>query len=289
MRTTKPVCLNLEACNGIGDLISATPTISVLSKSYRSPVTVISPLPEIFKMNPDVKASYKASSVDMGYFRENYLMHNSFYNVGKKNDLGIEYKHNRIDIRQFHAIMLGFMLKKSEMGCFYRPTEPVKREMIPSGKYIVIHPVSNWPSRTWPAKSWMLLTESLNNMGYKVVSLGKDSSERGFFNIEKPVFNFDIPNGMNLMNKTSISDCWHVIANSSGIVTMDSGLLHVAGTTDAMIYHLGSSISPEFRAPYRNGSQSYKYEYIRGGCGIECGSTCPTVWENGETYTASLP
>lgn len=268
----KPICLNLQACNGLGDLICATPTIKKISESYDQKITVISPFPELFKNNPYVQSSYKASSVDMGYFDSNYLMHNSFYNVGKKNNLGIEYKHNRIDIRQFHAIHLGFMLAKSEMECFYRPTENLKEHQIPKEKYVVIHPVTTWATRTWEAINWMNLTARLNEMGLSVVSIGKDSSEKGFFNVEKPVFNFEIEKGINLMNKTSISDCWHIISKAECFITMDSGLLHLAGTTDVNIIHLGSHLTPEFRIPYRNGSQDYKYAYIRGGCNLECGS-----------------
>ena len=55
-------------------------------------------------------------------------------------------------------------------------------------------------------------------------------------------------------------------------ITMDSGLLHLAGTTDAHIIQLGSSINPEFRAPYRHGSQEYKYHYVGGGCSLFCAS-----------------
>ncbi len=33
---------------------------------------------------------------------------------------------------------------------------------------------------------------------------------------------------------------------------------------------LGSAVKPEFRIPYRNGSQDYKIHYIKGDCGIEC-------------------
>lgn len=53
---------------------------------------------------------------------------------------------------------------------------------------------------------------------------------------------------------------------------MDSGLLHLAGTTDANIIQLGSSLNPEFRAPYRNGNQQYKYHYVGGGCSLFCAS-----------------
>lgn len=267
----KNICLELSECNGLGDLICATPAIKKISEAYDTKILVISKMPEVFKNNPYVERSIKSSSVDMGYIEDNYIVHNSFYNVGKKNERGVEYKHNTIDIRQFHAINLGFMLGNDEMECFYIPTEECSFE-IPEKPYILIHPVSTWPSRTWSAENWMNLTKELNDKGYDVVSVGKDSSETGFFNVQKPVFNFEIEKGLNLMNKTSISDCWHLMINAAAFVTMDSGLLHLAGTTDVPIIHLGSSIKPEFRIPYRDNRQDYKYQYVRGGCGLECAS-----------------
>jgi hypothetical protein len=267
----KPICLNLSECNGLGDLLCATPTIKKLHDSYGKKLTILSKMPELFKNNPYVEKSLKSSSVDMSFLNENYLMHNSFYNVGKKNERGIEFKHNMMDIRQFHAIHLGFMLGKDEMECFYEPLTPLTIE-VPEN-YVLIHPVSTWESRTWKAENWMQLTKTLNDSGFNVVSIGKDSSETGFFNVQKPVFNFEIEKGMNLMNKTSISDCWHLINKATAFVTMDSGLLHLAGTTDTHIIHLGSSIKPEFRMPYRRGRQGvYKYDYVRGMCGLECAS-----------------
>jgi hypothetical protein len=277
----KPICLNLSECNGLGDLLCATPTIKKLHDAYENKIYVLSKMPELFKNNPYVEKSLKSSSVDMAYFNENFLMHNSFYNVGKKNERGIEFKHNMMDIRQFHAIHLGFMLGEDEMECFYEPLTPLTIE-VPE-KYVLIHPVSTWESRTWKAENWMQLTQSLNDLGISVVSIGKDSSETGFFNVQKPVFNFEIPNGLNLMNKTSISDCWHIINKARCFVTMDSGLLHLAGTTNTPIIHLGSSINPAFRIPRRKSDSggvslnSYdknglKYAYVRGGCGLECAS-----------------
>jgi len=275
----KPICLNLSECNGLGDLICATPTIKKIHDSYGQKITILSKIPELFKTNPYVEKSLKSSSIDIDYFNENYLMHNSFYNVGKKNERGIEMRHNMMDIRQFHAIHLGFMLSEKEMECFYEPLTPLTIE-VPE-KYVLIHPVSTWESRTWSAENWMQLTQSLNDLGYNVISIGKDSSETGFFNVDKPVFNFEIEKGMNLMNKTSISDCWHLINKAMCFVTMDSGLLHLAGTTKTPIIHLGSSIKPEFRMPYRFGNHQSRclvqnnklvYYYIRGMCGLECGS-----------------
>lgn len=255
----------------MGDLLCATPTIKKMAEAYGQKVTVLSKRPELFKLNPYVDKSFKVSSVDLDFFNAHYIMHNSFYNVGKKNERGIEYKHNRMDIRQFHAVHLGFMLKENEMECYYRPTEPLSVPHLPE-KYVLIHPVTTWPTRTWSAENWMLLTKRLNDMDISVISVGRDDSEKGFFNVDKPVFNFPIEKGINLMNKSSISDCWHLMNSAVCFVTMDSGLLHLAGTTDTFIIELGSAIDPEFRSPYRHGSQDYKHAFVGGKCPLFCGS-----------------
>jgi hypothetical protein len=51
---------------------------------------------------------------------------------------------------------------------------------------------------------------------------------------------------------------------------MDSGLMHLAGTTDTQIIQLGSPINNKLRAPYRKGNQDYKYNYIKGNCELMC-------------------
>ena len=266
----KRICLNLGDCNALGDLICSTPVIRKLHESYGQKIVVISKMPELFKCNPYVEKSFKSTSIDMDYINENFTVHNSFYNIGVRNERGVEYKHNVYDVRQFHASNLGFMLAKKEMDCDYIPTEPLS--FVLPEKYVVIHPVQTWASRTWSAEKWMILTQMLNEAKIAVISIGKDSSETGFFNVQKPVFNFEIPIGLNLMNKTSISDCWHIINKAEAIVTMDSGLLHLAGTTETFIIQLGSSINPEFRIPYRHGTQNYKHKYLLGSCNLHCAS-----------------
>jgi ADP-heptose:LPS heptosyltransferase len=267
----KKICLDLTEAKAIGDTLCSTPVLRKLYDSYNSKIIVVTDFPELFKNNPLVEKVYQSSSINRDFINSNFISHNSFYENGQKNNKGIEFKHNRIDIRQYHAIKLGFMLTKDEMGLDYIPDtfEPINK--LPE-KYVLIHPVQNWPSRTWDAVKWMELTKRLNEQNISVVSIGKESSEVGFFNVKKPIFNFEIKNGINLMNKTTLSQSWHLIDKSMCFITMDSGLLHLAGTTDSNILQLGSSINKEFRAPYRNGSQDYKYHYVGGGCSLFCGS-----------------
>ena len=267
----KKICLDLSDCRALGDTIASTPTLRKLYKSYNQKITVISVFDDIFKNNPYVEKVYNPNTINIDYVKENYVYHNSFYHMGQKDQFGIEMKHNAMDIRQFHAINLGFMLTKDEMEMDYIPKPIDTIKGLPE-KYVLIHPVQNWDSRTWDAKKWQMLTKLLNERGIAVVSIGKDSSELGGSNVDKPVFNFKIDLGLNLMNNTDMAQAWYLIQNSMCFITMDSGLLHLAGTTDAEIIQLGSSINPEFRSPYRKGSQEYKYHYVVGGCGLNCAS-----------------
>ncbi len=262
----KNVCVDVLGCRALGDTLAVTPTLRKLYNSYGRKISVATHHKELFKKNPCVDNIFDKITDEI---KNGYEVFNSF-NIGYHPN-GVCYKHNSIDIRQFHAINLGFMLTKDEMELDYisDPYEPIKA--LPK-KYVLIHPVQNWESRTWDVKKWQMLAKLLNERGISVVSVGKDSSELGGSDVDKPVFNFPIELGLNLMNQTSLSQTWHLINNSMCFITMDSGLLHLAGTTDAEIIQLGSSINPEFRSPYRKGSQEYKYHYVVGGCGLNCAS-----------------
>jgi len=264
----KKVCLDLTESRALGDTLCATPTIRKLYNSYNQKISIITHHKEIFKNNPYVDLIFEVG-FDKETIKDKYEIFNSFDVFYKPN--GVCNKHNVMDIRQFHAINLGFMLTKNEMSLDYIPSQTSIMKDIPR-KYVLIHPVQNWNSRTWSIDNWKLLTRLLNEQNIHVISIGKNSSELGGSNVDKPVFNFEIGLGLNLMNKTNLDDAWNLINYSICFVTMDSGLLHLAGTTDAQIIQLGSSINYEFRAPYRNGSQEYKYNYIAGGCQLNCAS-----------------
>jgi ADP-heptose:LPS heptosyltransferase len=267
----KEVCLDLSQCRGLGDTICATPVLRKLYNSYGRKIAVITLHPDIFRNNKYVSELYHPDNSDKNVINERYEVLNSFNAPNQTDCRGVVQKHNAIDIRQFHAISLGFMLSDYEMDMDYTPNSYEEIEGLPE-KYVLIHPVQTWNSRTWSHEKWKALTQLLNDNGIAVVSTGKDSSEIGNFNVQKPVFNFDIKLGLNLLNKCSISQTWWLVQKSLCMITMDSGLLHLAGTTDANIIQLGSSIKNDLRAPYRHGTQKYKYDYISGPCGIFCGS-----------------
>ena len=262
----KDVCVDVLGCRALGDTLAVTPTLRKLFNSYGKKISVATHLPEIFKNNPYVDNIFNEITEEIKNEYEVFVSFNIGYHPN-----GVCYKHNAMDIRQFHAVNLGFMLTKDEMSMDYFPDEVESIEGLPE-KYVLIHPVQNWNSRTWDEKKWQMLTKLLNERGIAVISVGKDSSELGGSNVDKPVFNFNIDIGLNLMNQTTLSQTWWLINGAMCFITMDSGLLHLAGTTDSEIIQLGSSIHPQFRAPYRKNNQGYKYHYVLGGCGLHCAS-----------------
>ena len=254
----------------LGDTLAATPTLRKLHDSYNKKIDVMTYHPDLFKNNKYINKVYSFSNfVNEKSYKEIF---NTFLGVGlKQGEYGIEKKHNTIDIRQFHAIDLGFMLNEKEMEYNYIADEYKNINNLPK-KYICLHVANTWPSRTYSDSNWQKLIDILNSKNIHVVLIGKNSHESGFFNIDKPTKKLILKLGLDLTNKLDISQCWHVINKACYFITMDSGLLHLAGTTDTNIIQLGSSINNKLRAPYRNGSQDYKYKYISGPCDIFCAS-----------------
>lgn len=264
----KEICIDLSNCRALGDSLCVIPTIRKLSISYNKRINVLSNFPEIFENLKYVSQSIKYSEKEYEELSDSFELISTF-KVDYKD--GICNKHNVMDIRQLHSISLGFMLTNEELELEYQPKTKQLTKNLPS-QYVVIHPVQNWSSRTWDIKNWELLVRLLEEKKIFVVAVGKDSSELGGSNVQKPVFNLQINYGLDLLNKTTLDETWHLISNSSCFVTMDSGLLHLAGTTDCEIIQLGSSINHKFRAPYRKGTQDYKYNYVGGSCSLNCAS-----------------
>jgi len=268
----KKVLIRIDS-RGLGDTLCSIPTIKKLYKTYDSLISVQTYIPDVFKNNPIIREVFE---FDKELDFSSYIIHDTFNWVGKKMEGGIEYKHNLIDIRQFHALHLGFQLLPEEMSYDFYADEYKLISNLPE-KYVVVHPVATWPSRSWDEKKWQNLIENLEE-DIPVVAVGKESNEFGFWGEQKkPTFDIEINNGLDLMGKTNLSQLWHVLNKADSVITMDSGILHLAGTTDTNIIQLGSSINPKFRAPYRNGTQDYKYSYILG----ECDKFCASDMKNG--------
>lgn len=256
----------------LGDTLAAIPTIRKVSKAYETPITVFTQFPELFQNHPCVKEAFPLNAPKKGYNVLNTFSHLA----GKTHNLNgnkVQFKYAHTDSRQYHALSLGFTLLPEEMETDLYVEENWD---VNFKDYVVIHATNTWPARTWSQDKWQDLVYKLNELNIPVIAIGKSLTEHGNLSTyDKSVMSIKIPYGINLMDHpdSSIPRVRNLIKKAKGIITMDSGILHLAGTTDTHIIQLGFNADPKFRAPYRKGTQDYKYTYVKGGCDLQCASS----------------
>ena len=261
--------------NSFGDTLSASPTLRYLYKSHNTKINVVTHNKNVFNNNPYVDKVFSFDEF-VGSSDKDTLKYESFTFPGQTDRNGIEKKFSHIDTRLLHSMDLGFQLLPDDMSYDFYP-DPINLDVDLPNQYVVLHTTTNWPNRTWDKNEWQKLIDWLSDNKIFTVLIGFGYKEKLHESLsdqplEKVCPDFNNLYGIDLTNQGSVSDMWWVINGSKCIVTMDSGPLHIAGCTDTHILQLGSAINPKFRAPYRNGSQDYKYHFIGGSCEIFCNS-----------------
>ena len=111
------------------------------------------------------------------------------------------------------------------------------------GKYIVFCPDAEYgPAKRWPTNKWLYLATDLSKL-YNVVIVGLDTSISHVFS---PLESDKI---INLIGKTNLTEVMEIIASSEGVISNDSGLMHVSASLDKKIIALYGSSSPTYTPP----------------------------------------
>ena len=111
------------------------------------------------------------------------------------------------------------------------------------GKYIVFCPDAEYgPAKRWPTNKWLNLAKDLSQH-YSVIVVGLDISISHVF---RPLESDKI---INLIGKTNLVEVIEIIALSEGVISNDSGLMHVSASLDKKIIALYGSSSPTYTPP----------------------------------------
>lgn len=277
------------ACPALGDTLCSTPTIRKIAQSYGHPVSVQTNRPDLFKNNPHVDAIYDFSLPLDSAFKEVFETYNQWIKTnrhmsGKEfNDTPIEMKLHMVEARQLHAFGVGMYLYPNELSCDFFPDEQTEISQQIDKNWVVLHTTESWECRTWPNKYWDRLVHLIKtNTDLKIVTIGRSHKESDYFeDLQKNVVRIQevdldlCVDGAKYQNEGdpgAISEMWHVINNARALISFDSGPIHLAGTTDTDIIQIGSSINPLKTAPWRNGSQDYKFHFVGSECKLFCAS-----------------
>ena len=268
----KPIYYLIHSVS-FGDTLAATPTLRYLSQSHERKLNVVTHNTHIFKNNPYIDKCITFNEFN-NLYDDNIIKYESFTNAGRKDGNGVEKKFAHIDLRQIHAMDLGFQLMPHQMEYDYF-ADPVDLPYEFPETYVVCHITQNWPNRTWPTEKWQRFVNLLAENKIFTVLVGKDHSEKVHDSISiEPIVKrcpqLDNLYGLNLANKLDLDGMYHVINNAKVLVTMCSGAMNIGGCTDTHILQVGSAQNPLLRIPYRKNTQNYKYSFVGGSCSIFC-------------------
>lgn len=90
--------------------------------------------------------------------------------------------------------------------------------------YIVIHANKTWESRTIPEQTWIRLVQELTAKGYNILLVGTSQD----YDLSK----YNLSRTVSLINKTDLQDFYTVVSQAKAFISGDSGILHIATTTD---------------------------------------------------------
>lgn len=269
--------LKISGC--FGDVLYSTPILKYLSKCHNQKFDIETNRPELFINNPHIDRVYNPEE-------NNFIPSNVVtYDINVHNFGDVQKQIRAMHLVDYWSTNLGFSLRSDEKTLeFY--ADPLDME-IPDGDYIVINPSKTWECRTWSKQNWEKLIDMILKMGIKVVLTGQDIVYDG--NDHKSFLNIESEGVINLINKLNLSQLWHLVNSSFAVITMAAGLLPFAGTTDAFIIQLGSATHPEYRTPFRHGSQDYKHKFVGGSCRLHCQSDLKYNYNGYNKITDGFP
>lgn len=251
-----------KASGCFGDVLYSTPVLKYISLCHNQKIDVETNQPELFVNNPYVGLIFNPEKGER--LSDTHVIYDcNGHNFGE-----IQKQIRKMYLTDYWSTHLGFTLTSDEKTLQFYPNE-IDIEL-PKNRYIVINPSKTWDCRTWSKENWEKLADLLLKLNIQVVVTGQDITYNE--NDHKTFLNLETEGVINLVNKLNLSQLWHLVNNSLAVVTMAAGLLPFAGTTDAFIIQLGSATHPEYRTPFRNGTQDYKHKFVGGSCKLHCQS-----------------
>jgi ADP-heptose:LPS heptosyltransferase len=107
--------------------------------------------------------------------------------------------------------------------------------------YVVIHMGSGHPMKEWPLSKWKELCKALHQEGHFLVFTGKGDKEGQ--NIAEVMAELDCC--INLCNRLSWEECISLVKGAQLLVSVDTGLAHVAAGTDTSAVLIYTGIHPK--------------------------------------------
>ena len=241
------------ALGGIGDIVSAEPTIRYIRER-------VYPHDDIYLMSKEYEIfdHIKGLNLSKGYPQKEF-------------DAVLEFNTHQLPWEGFgkwapfqfsHCIdwvsmcVLGRQLpdKDKQIRLSYKPEHLEKVYSICKNpeQLVLVHPGTGWDSKTFPVEYWQGIVDKLVKIGFKVGIIGKDVSDK------HNVLPINADHCIDFRDKLELKELIALISKAKILISNDSAPIHIAGAFDNYIILLPTCKNPDHIMPWRNGNKYYK-------------------------------
>lgn len=239
-------CLNSAA---VGDLVAATPSVKWAIENFHQNtdyrVAVFPEFRELYPFVPDDKIIPLDVSYDKNFAVRKLNMEGGSGNVCRLTPA-------RFRLIDYASIgLLGRLLPDQHLIYPQLPDVDVSHFGIDFSKAVVFICTNRDHIRAWRGEELTKTAQYVHSKGFMPVFVGRT----GLISIWKKsaTTDFVYPGfGIDLLNKTSLSEMATIMKKSRAILGIDSGPLHIAFTTDTPIIAGFTYVRPSLRIPPRN-------------------------------------
>lgn len=177
----------------------------------------------------------------------------------KRKDMSRHYIYDQIvehvddihEIENYRNILrsLGYSLlgEKPEFTISVDNVNNVRTILVPKHKYIIFHLFasgSHKAKKEWPESSWIDLADWLIGESYKIILTGGKQDSEIAHTLVKKINGIEGLDYISLSGKLSLAETAALIKEVGTIVTVNTGIMHLAAAVDAKIIALHGPTSP---------------------------------------------
>ena len=246
MSASAPLRIQVHRRSALGDVLLITPVLRALRARYpASSITVSTLYPELFEGNPHADAVVRADAPLEG-FDQTFDLH---------------YEHTpETHIVDAYARIAGVEVEDRTPEFYLARTDLEAADQIlrsagvDLGKPLVgFHLESGWEVRNWPLERFRVVARGLQARGVQVAILGDK---------EGPAADF----GIDLRGRTGLRELAAVVFKCCALLTIDSGVMHIAAALRRPCVSLFGCTDPEKRLPDWAMSTAIYADVVCRGC-----------------------
>lgn len=185
-----------------------------------------------------------------------YLNYNFLYDILVPNDMN---RHRvQLNLEIINSIGLSPNLPNIDKCKIYTTGLHINNRIYSNSNYIIIHLGSGEKNKLWPVENFSKIINYIIKINKYVIIVGGIKEK----NLLCKMQNNNDQKIINLIGKLTLIELFLLLQNSSLLITNDTGVMHIAATTNIKILALFGSTNPAHIGPYTSNSMIIKQNSI---------------------------